>query len=90
MRPHRIAKTTDVFAWAARRIRQDRLLYRVPGSERGSVALGVAIVALTTRTHPHVSYGTSHGTTGTAGLIIAAVVVIFFIVRWFMLRNRRS
>jgi hypothetical protein len=78
-----------VFAWAARRTRQDRLLDGVPGSERGSVAFGVAIVALTTRIHH--SYGTtSNGFTTTSGLItFVVIVVIIFIGRWFI-RNRGS
>jgi hypothetical protein len=88
MRLPNIARTTGVFARVARRTRQVRLLDGVPGSGRGSAAFGVAIVALTTRLHPH--YGTSTGTSSTTGLIILVVVaVIFFIVRWFM-RNRRS
>jgi hypothetical protein len=86
MRPLRIARATGVFAGAAHRTRQDRLLDGVPGSGRGSVAFGVAIVALTTRFHPH---GTSNGTFSVTGLILAAVViVIFFIVR--LTRNRRN
>jgi hypothetical protein len=79
---------TGAFARATRRIRHDRLMGRVPGSERGSVALGIAIVAMTTRIH---HYGTSNsGKSSWAGLIVAVVaIVVIFSFRWFR-RNRRT
>ena len=79
---------TGVFAGVARRIRHDRLLDGVSGSERGSVALGIAIVAMTTRIH---HYGTSNsGKSSLTGLIVAVVaIVVIFSFRWFQ-RNRRS
>jgi hypothetical protein len=86
MRPPRIARTTGAFAWAARRTQQDRLLGGVPGSERGSVALGVAIVALTTRSYPHPH---SHTTGTTMGLIVFIMIVILVMAFWFI-RNRMS
>jgi hypothetical protein len=83
----RFARTTGVLAWAARRIREDRLL-PVPGAGRGSMAFSVAIVALTIRYHPHTSTS-NHGTASVGGVILAAVVIaIFATVAWFRRRSR--
>lgn len=83
MRPFRIA---SVCGWVTRRTRHDHLWHGAPGSGRGSVALGVAIVALTTRFHPH--SGTSHGTFSTTGLIVVAIVIVISLgFRWFMRRR---
>lgn len=92
MRPPGIARKTGAVAWIARRTRHTSVLGGVsvldgvPGSGRGSAALGVAIVAVTTRIH---HYGTSHGTGSTWGFILAAVVIVIFgIVRF--IRYRRN
>jgi hypothetical protein len=58
----------------------------VPGSERGGMAFGVAVVALTSRSHSH--YVTGKGSI-TSLIIVVVVVVILFGVNWFR-RNRRS
>jgi hypothetical protein len=68
-------------------MRRGRLLESVPGSERGSVALGVAVVALTTRAHYH---STSSGNFSVTGLIFAVVLIaVLFVVNRFR-RNRRN
>jgi hypothetical protein len=66
-------------------MRRGSLLDSVLGSERGSVAFGVAVVALTTRAHYH---GTSSGNFSVTGLIFAVVMIaILFGVSRFR-RNR--
>jgi hypothetical protein len=74
------------FARVAGRDRQGRRLHGVPGSERGSMAFGVAVVALTSRSHSH--YVTGKGSI-TSLIIFVVVVVILFGVNWFR-RNRRN
>jgi hypothetical protein len=67
-------------------MRRGSLLDRVAGSERGSVALGVAVVALTARAHYH---STSTGKFSVTGLIFAVVMIaILYAVNRFRRRNR--